>query len=180
MTEHESERKRCPCGCGIFMPDENWWERHFGPDHCCRLCGISSLSSRLSDSIIKDRQGNDIFCPLCQLSILESQFERHVTRLARVQGTLKPFTRPTATSRISSNENQPEEDVMWIEVTMGDWWRLLAATGSVTVDYLRSLPPGARPSEEFLATLPEDIGLAGHPPNPMGSMAQYDDPEQGS
>jgi hypothetical protein len=73
-----TEPSRCPCGCGIFIND-NWWELHFGDGFECRLCGKAAVSSSLGTVI--DRNGDEMFCPLCAYGVAMAQLERHAEML---------------------------------------------------------------------------------------------------
>jgi hypothetical protein len=65
---------------------------------------------------------------------------------------LRPFVMPRATRR-EPVDGPAENDVLWIEVTLGEHWRLLAAHGFISAAYLATLPGNARPSADFLAEI---------------------------
>lgn len=57
-------------------------------------------------------------------------------------------SRPVATRR-EPGAGPPEQDRMWVEISFADMARAAALAGHMDGDYLRSMPPHARPSEEF-------------------------------
>ena len=76
-------------------------------------------------------------------------------QLARCREALRPFVQALETERGGEPEGAPEDDYLKVTVRMGDFFRACIALGTMDVEYLRSLPVIARPSEAFLAALAE-------------------------
>lgn len=75
--------ERCPCGCGIFMVGDDWYEQHFGPDHLCLLCGKPSVSSKTGRVTLRD--GREMTCPLCSFFVAMTQVRHHAEMLVEAR-----------------------------------------------------------------------------------------------
>jgi hypothetical protein len=76
---------------------------------------------------------------------------------------LLPFAASCHTFRGPAAEHA-ERDVMWLQVTAGDWIRASVLTGRMDVAQLRALPPTARPSNQFLDELERQAAAVYSPP----------------
>lgn len=90
MLPHRSvSDRRCPCGCGIFMGADDWYERDFH-DGRCKLCGKPAVASVHRERVsLPFSDGEETHCPLCHARILENQLERHARELAKARDLLR-------------------------------------------------------------------------------------------
>lgn len=90
--------------------------------------------------------------------------ERAEAEVERLRAALRPFAQPRATSRSSAGAHPPEDDLMSVEVLARDWIRACCALGYMDAEYLRVLPPNARPSQAFIDAMAADHDEAGDAP----------------
>lgn len=75
--------------------------------------------------------------------------EVNVDALELVRDVVAPFVHPRETKR-EQVTGPPEDDILYVMVDMRAYWKLCALGGTLDRDYLESLPPAVRPSNEFL------------------------------
>ncbi len=79
----------------------------------------------------------------------------HERVVGALREALTPFAHPRATNRVGGR-NHPEDDVMTVEVTAGDWLRACVVLGYMDPDSLTATVLGdAAPSAEFVERLGE-------------------------
>lgn len=75
-----------------------------------------------------------------------------VNVLELVRDVIAPFSHPRETKR-EMVFAPPEDDRIYVMAEMRDFWKLGVLAGAIDRDYLESLPPKARPSNEFLVEI---------------------------
>lgn len=82
-----------------------------------------------------------------------------MARIVTSEAMLRKIVAETRATRREPVDGPAEDDVLWIETTMGDYWRACALLGRISADYLEMLkgfPSGSiAPSDEFIAEIAE-------------------------